>query len=63
MRYFSTSNREEFSTLKEAVLKGLAPDRGLYMPESIPVIDRAVLESFRGMELPEIAVALPALQL
>lgn len=61
MHYYSTSNRKLKSTLKEAVLKGLAPDRGLYMPDSIPVIDGATLESFRDMELPEIAVALSRL--
>lgn len=58
MKYYSTSNRKLLSSLKEAVLKGLAPDRGLFMPESIPVLDRATLESFRGMKLPGIAVAL-----
>ncbi|MEA3461643.1 MAG: threonine synthase [Bacteroidota bacterium] len=61
MHYYSTSNKELKSTLKEAVLSGLAPDRGLYMPASIPVIDRATLESFREMELPGIAVALSRL--
>jgi len=58
MHYYSTSNRELKSTLKEAVLKGLAPDRGLYMPSSVPVLKRETLESFRNMELPGIAVAL-----
>jgi threonine synthase len=58
MHYYSTSNRELKSTLKEAVLRGLAPDRGLYMPSSIPVLDRKTLESFRNMELPGIAVTL-----
>jgi threonine synthase len=61
MHYYSTSNRKLSSTLKEAVLKGLAPDRGLYMPESIPLLDRATLERFRDMELPGIAVALSRL--
>jgi threonine synthase len=61
MHYYSTSNRELKSTLKEAVLRGLAPDRGLYMPASIPLVDRSMLESFRDMELPGIAVALSRL--
>jgi len=58
MHYYSTSNRELKSTLKEAVLKGLAPDRGLYMPSSFPVLNRETLEGFRNMKLPEIAVSL-----
>ena len=58
MHYYSTSNRELRSTLKEAVIKGLAPDSGLYMPSSIPVLTRETLEGFRNMELPEIAVRL-----
>jgi len=58
MHYYSTSNRELKSTLKEAVLKGLAPDRGLYMPSSVPVLTRETLESFRNMELPGIALVL-----
>jgi threonine synthase len=58
MNYYSTSNRKVKSTLKEAVLRGLAPDRGLYMPESFPVLDRATLESFRELELPGISVVL-----
>ena len=61
MYYYSTSNRELKHTLKEAVLKGLAPDRGLYMPASIPVLGRESLERFRTMELPEIAVAISRL--
>jgi threonine synthase len=61
MLYYSTSNRDVKSTLKEAVLKGLAPDGGLYMPDSFPVLHRATLESFRDMELPGIAVTLSRL--
>jgi threonine synthase len=58
MHYYSTSNRELMSTLKEAVLKGLAPDRGLYMPSSFPILTRATLESLRTMDLPGIAVSI-----
>ena len=61
MHYYSTSNRELKSTLKEAVLKGLAPDGGLYMPSSYPVLSRESLESFRNMDLTGIAVTLSSL--
>ncbi len=56
MYYYSTSNREMKSGLREAVIKGLAPDRGLYMPESLPVLSMESLEEFRDMDLSEIAV-------
>ncbi len=58
MHYYSTSNKDLKSELKEAVIKGLAPDSGLYMPSSIPVLSRKTLESLRNMELPAIAVTL-----
>jgi len=61
MHYYSTSNKELKSTLKEAVLKGLAPDGGLYMPSSYPVLSRETLESFRNMDLTGIAVTLSTL--
>ncbi len=35
MRYYSTNNHHRLVELEEAVLKGLAPDQGLYMPERI----------------------------
>jgi len=58
MHYYSTSNKQLKSKLKEAVIKGLAPERGLYMPASIPVLTRKSLESLREMELPAMAVTL-----
>lgn len=36
MNYFSTRNRNEKVSFRDAVIKGLAPDGGLYMPETIP---------------------------
>jgi threonine synthase len=56
MHYYSTSNRELRTGLKEAVIRGLAPDRGLYMPSPLPILNRATLEGFRNMELSGIAV-------
>ena len=35
MRYYSTNKQAQPASLDEAVIKGLAPDRGLYMPERI----------------------------
>ncbi|MBQ6692588.1 MAG: threonine synthase, partial [Clostridia bacterium] len=36
MQYFSTRSKQETATAAEAILQGLAPDGGLYVPESIP---------------------------
>lgn len=37
--YFSTRNRNHRVSFEQALLTGLAPDGGLYLPDSIPVID------------------------
>ena len=36
MQYLSTRSHDEKATSAEAVLRGLAPDGGLYVPEAIP---------------------------
>jgi len=36
--YYSTTDRSHQVSLKEAVLKGMPPDGGLYLPESLPVM-------------------------
>lgn len=35
MNYYSLNNKTHKVTFQEAVIKGLAPDRGLYFPETI----------------------------
>ena len=35
MKYYSTNKTAPLASLQEVVIKGLAPDRGLYMPEHI----------------------------
>ena len=39
MKYQSTRNRALTASPAAAVLAGIAPDGGLYMPEAIPVLD------------------------
>lgn len=41
MKYYSTNGKAQMASLKSAVIKGLASDRGLYMPERIPSIPKA----------------------
>ncbi len=53
MKYFSTRNSSKKVSSIEAILKGLADDGGLYVPESIPEIDIDLLE---GKNYKEIAL-------
>lgn len=50
MRYFSTrdKDRERPFALKDAAFLGLAPDGGLFIPESIPQVDLAEVEALAG---------------
>ena len=38
MKYFSTRSGSERVSAAEAIIRGLAPDGGLYVPESIPCL-------------------------
>ena len=58
MHYYSTKNKDLRMGLKEALLKGLAPDGGLFMPASIPVLQQTTLDKIREMNLTETAVTL-----
>ena len=55
MKFYSTNNHSHDVSLQEAVLNGLAPDHGLYMPEKIPVLSLAELNTWRDQTFQEIA--------
>ena len=55
MRYYSTNKQAPVVTLAEAVVKGLAPDNGLYMPEKIHVLPDAFFKNIGEMTLQEIS--------
>lgn len=55
MQYFSTNNQEVTATLKEAVIRGLAPDRGLYMPQEIRPLEREFFDKIETLTFQEIA--------
>ena len=42
--YKSTRNAEKTVTASEAILKGLAEDGGLFVPESVPKLDVSMQE-------------------
>lgn len=54
MKYYSTNNKEITASLKDAVIKGLAPDKGLYMPERIPQLPKEFFDNIGNMSLQEI---------
>ena len=54
MRYRSTSRKAPLTTLRGALLRGLAPDGGLYMPAEIPRHSAGELEEFRRLPFTEV---------
>ena len=55
MNYYSTNKQAPLATLEEAVVKGLAGDKGLYMPERIERLDPQVIERMKEQSFHEIA--------
>lgn len=41
VQYFSTRSNEKPVTASQAILKGLSPDGGLFVPDAIPRLDRS----------------------
>ena len=55
MRYYSTGGKAPLTGLREAVVRGLAEDRGLYMPERIPRLPDGFFETIGTRSFPDIA--------
>ena len=55
MKYFSTNHKAPIATLKKAVVKGLAEDRGLYMPEEIKKLPKEFFDNIENYSFQEIA--------
>lgn len=55
MHYYSTNKNAPEATLEEAVIKGLAPDKGLYMPTEIHRLPDPFFHHIEEMSLQEIA--------
>ncbi|MDR2119977.1 MAG: threonine synthase [Tannerella sp.] len=55
MKYYSTNRRTPPAALEDVVIRSLAGDRGLYMPEQIPVLDSAVIRALKYKSFREIA--------
>ena len=55
MLYYSTNQQAAPASLEEAVVKGLASDKGLFMPQSIRPLPRAFFDEIDTLSFPEIA--------
>ncbi len=55
MLYRSTNNNSPKVNFKEATIKGLAPDKGLYFPETIPSLDKKLIDNIGQFSNEEIA--------
>jgi threonine synthase len=53
--FYSTNHKSSPVTFPQALLKGIAPDGGLFMPERIPVIDKASRMKYKDLPYHEIA--------
>jgi len=55
MLYYSTNHQAPEVNLREALFTGQAPDKGLYMPKTIPLIEEFEWDRFRQKPYPQIA--------
>jgi len=55
MQYYSLNNEAPNVSFSEAVIKGLAPDRGLYFPEHITPLPKSFFENIENLDNVEIA--------
>lgn len=55
MKYYSTNGQAPLTTLHDAVVKGLASDKGLYMPERIKPLPQAFYDHIEDLSFQEIA--------
>lgn len=55
MKYYSTNGKAPLASLEKAVVKGLAEDRGLYMPEHIKPLPKEFFDNIENMSFHDIA--------
>lgn len=56
MKLYSTKNKSQLVSLKEAVLKGLPDDNGLFMPDRLPRLPESFIRNLPNLEFAEIAL-------
>ena len=55
MQYYSTNGKAPLATLQKAVVKGLAEDKGLYMPQRIKPLPQSFFDNIQDLSFQEIA--------
>ncbi len=55
MKYYSLNKKAPITTFENAVLKGLAPDKGLYFPEKITPLPQSFFDNIDNLSYSEIA--------
>ncbi len=55
MNYYSLNNKNQHVSFQEAVIKGLAPDRGLYFPSTITPLSQSFFDGIELLSNEEIA--------
>lgn len=55
MKYYSTNGKADRATLHEAVVKGLASDKGLFMPEVIRHLPESFFDEIQDLSFQEVA--------
>ena len=55
MKFYSTNSQAPVATLEKAVIKGLAEDKGLYMPERIKALPQEFFDNIEKLSFQEIA--------
>jgi threonine synthase len=55
MKYYSTNKQAPEATLEEAVVKGLAADKGLFMPRTIKPLPKEFYDNIENLSFQEIA--------
>ena len=55
MRYYSTNKNSEQISFREATIKGQAPDKGLYFPDTIPQVEKGLIDVVEKLSNEEIA--------
>lgn len=56
MNYYSTNGKAPLATLQKAVVKGLAEDKGLYMPQRINPLPESFFDTIQDLSFQEIAL-------
>lgn len=56
MQYYSLNKQAPNVSFREATIKGQAPDKGLYFPETIPAVDPLVIKNSKDYSKEELAM-------